>query len=949
MLQQENYHFLQYTGNTAPSSGDKEVIITKLITKVSEQALELTDLTTQLERSAATAISQSSSSSSVTNGVYYDLDNLDLHSKHSNRPSPSESSGHSARRGHAFDPILSDGNSSSYGGVLHYDHTSSGSSSKQPFHSLSFSEAATQRKHDQETHQQLLSLQMQLEASEGRLTEAVKARKKMINELETKSRELRFYAKKCKELESENNLLRAQNESILKMQSMSALKSSERKGARGHLLKAVDPVVYYKACDDLSFHKKLVEELQVEIEQLREEEQRSVTRTKLLEEALEFRSEEIGLAGHSDLLSKVVKLRNEVNTLKSELSQKHGSAASGAEEEEEEKVKADTKQQHEVLQRQILQIQARLSKSQQELYTLQHADVHELLRRAEHERDTLLEFVSSDMQKSSDLCQQVDGLQAQLRSSRLNEKTLEVNNERLTKLLSEDKHRSSEVEDRCHTLSVQLQDLSRSHRILEVEKEQLSKQLELKRLEAEEVGKVSSNLYAQSKSKDSELISLANEVTVLTTQLVEYRIVVPRLEEDNKQLRDRCRSSDSETQLLRESLGVFESKLHRLEPELKLLRSERESMLQEKYSLEAEATKLRPLGRILVEMSRDIAQVNEMFSLPSQVSAAARSDRNNNTLHPNKPSSEVEVGDREEDIAALPSSEGGEEESLLQSQKHTLWVGLPSIRALHGGLYENIRRLARDLQEKELQLNETVGKYTSLQKEYHKAKADNEHIHQQLSTLQRESSQVIHQLTESNLKSDKEIVKLRGLAEIIDQIRSSIVNSYPSSIMQLYSRDSIDMGNLTNLPTYEMKTAESSPFSSRNALSPEHWKASNREYLAKEIHDRSLSDLVGKIITYSTASVVDFEASQSTISELQRTVRGLQLQCDELSRYKQDSLQGASAMNSLVHRADERCVLLEKECAEKVTAAVDLAEKQNALTMSLEAKVRDTYTPLMCS
>ena len=938
MLQQDNYRFLQNV-NTAPSSsGDKEVIITKLITKVSEQALELTDLTTQLEtRSATAAISQSSSSPSVLNGAYYELDHLDLHSKHSNRHlSPSESSGRSARRGHAFDPILSDGSSSSssHGGVLHYDHTMSGTSSKQPFHSMSFSEAASQRKHDQETHQQLLSLQMQLEASEGRLTEAVKARKKMINELETKSRELRFYAKRCKELESENNLLKAQNESILKMQSMSALKSSERKGAKGHLLKAVDPVVYYKACDDLSFHKKLVEELQVEIEQLREGEQRSVTRTKLLEEALEFRSEEIGLAGHSDLLSKVVKLRNEVNTLKSELSQKHGSTVSGSEEEKE---KADTKQQHEVLQRQILQIQARLSKSQQELYTLQHADVHELLRRAEHERDTLLEFVSSDMQKSSDLSQQVDGLQAQLRSSQLNEKTLEVNVERLTKLLSEDKHRSSEAEDRCHTLSGQLQDLSRRNRILEVEKEQLSKQLELKRLEAEEAGKVSSHLHAQSKSKDNELNSLANEVTVLTTQLVEYRIVVPRLEEDNKQLRDRCRSSDSEAQLLRESLGVFESKLHRLEPELKLLRSERESVLQEKYSLEAEATKLRPLGRILVELSRDIAQVNEMFSVPSQV--AARSDRNN-TLHPSEPSSEVEVVDRCED-KVLPPAERGEADDLL-SQKHTLWVGLPSIRALHGGLYENIRRLARDLQEKELQLSEASAKCTSLQREYQKAKADNEHMYQQLSTLQRESSQVIHQLTESNLKSDKEIVKLRGLADIIDQIRSSIVNSYPSSIKQLYSRDSIDTGNLSNVPTYEMKTAESSPSSSKNALSPDHWKAFNREYLSKEIHDKSLSDLVGKIITYSTASVVDFETSQSTIAELQRTVRGLQLQCDELSKYKQDSLQGASAMNSLVHRADERCLQLEKECAEKVTAAVDLAEKQNTLTMSLEAKVEDT-------
>jgi len=918
-MQQDSIHHFLPNGNAASSSGDKEVIITKLITKVSEQALELKDLTSQLERSSS--INQTSST--FTSGAY-ELDLHDLQSKHSIKPSPSESVGRSARR-HSFDPI--------HFGGLHYDNEPSGNSSKQPFHSLSFSEAATQRKHDQETNQQLLSLQMQLEASEGKFTEAVKARKKMINELEAKSRELRFYTKKCKELESENNLLRAQNESILKMQSMSALKSSERKGARGHLLKAIDPVVYYKACDELNFHKKLVEELQVEIEQLREGEHQSEMKTKLLEEALEFRSEEIGLAGHSDLLSKVVKLRNEVNTLKNELNQKHGSIR----EVEEEKM--DTKQQHEVLQRQILQIQARLSKSQQELYTLQHADVHELLRRAEHERDTLLEFVSSDMKKSSDLSKQVDGLEAQLRSSRLNEKAIEANVERLTRMLSEDKHRSSEVEDRCHTLSTQLQDLSRSNRILEVEKEQLSKQLELRSLEVEEVGKVNSNLHVQSKNKDHEISSLANEVTVLTNQLVEYRIVVPRLEEDNKQLQDRCRSSDSEVQLLRESLGIFESKVQRLEPEVKLLRSERESILQEKYNLEAEATKLRPLGRILVEMSRDIAQVNEMVSsytpaaivsLPSQVSARAE----RSTPHQSKDTSDVAVDDQD----GVSATERGEAEALM-SQKHTLWVGLPSIRALHGGLYENIRRLARDLQDKELQLSDTSTKYTSLQSEYQKTKAYNENISQQLSTLQRESSQTIYQLTEINMKNEREIVKLRGLAEIIEQIRSAIVNAYPSSIMQLYFGDSND-ANLSHIPTYEMKTTEPPP-SHANALSAQDWTTTNREYLAKEIRDRSLPDLVGKIITYSTASVADYEASQSTITDLQRTVRELQLQCDDLSKYKQDAIQGASAMTSLVNRSEERCLQLEKECAEKVTVAVDLAEKQNALTMSLEAKVRN--------
>ena len=101
------------------------------------------------------------------------------------------------------------------------------------------------------------------------------------------------------------------------MQSLSASKSNKK----GHdkLMKNIDAITYYKTCDELDTLKLLNNQLQLDINQYKDNENTFKERIKVLEDALEFRSEEIGLSGHSDLLTKVIKLRQEVQLLKQDI------------------------------------------------------------------------------------------------------------------------------------------------------------------------------------------------------------------------------------------------------------------------------------------------------------------------------------------------------------------------------------------------------------------------------------------------------------------------------------------------------------------------------------------------------------------------------------------------------------------------------------------------------
>ena len=150
--------------------------------------------------------------------------------------------------------------------------------------------------------------------------------------------------------------------------------------------------------EELKLSKEMLRVKSEEVERLKLQVEDAGMRNKVLEKALEFRADEIGLAGHADLLAKVAGLRGEVSALKNDLMDKR----KRLHDIEEEKQHAS--EQNLSLQEQISQIQQRLAQSRNDMHRLEDGvQLLEQLRQAEQERDVLLEFIQEDVQKSASL------------------------------------------------------------------------------------------------------------------------------------------------------------------------------------------------------------------------------------------------------------------------------------------------------------------------------------------------------------------------------------------------------------------------------------------------------------------------------------------------------------------------------------------------------------------
>jgi predicted nuclease with TOPRIM domain len=418
----------------APASSEQE-LISRLMTKVSEQALELGELSAQLDLSRQIIAEETFAASARS-------------PDQQRTPTSSESM-------------------------------------KAPL-AESVSGAAVQRRLEKDHNMQMLALQRQLELTESKLAEHIKTKKKLLQDLDAKTREATFYVKKCHDVQLENQQLRHQVEQTLKMTSVTA----KTKGVK-QPLKSVDSITHFRTCDELKQAQSVGEQLKRELEASREREGQYRMRVKVLEEALEFRSEEIGLAGHSDLLAKVAKLRGEVSALKGELTNKHQKIA------EVEDTKADLSDRHETLQRHVAQLQQRLSQSQQEMYRLQNGDVGELLRQAEAERDRLLKFVQTDMQKSTDLAKHVERLEEELRNVRRGENSNHETVARLQATLDAEMGKYRQLEERFAAAMTQLKDLQQTQQADEAEKVALTNQFNRKSTEADELNRMQMNLFVQ--------------------------------------------------------------------------------------------------------------------------------------------------------------------------------------------------------------------------------------------------------------------------------------------------------------------------------------------------------------------------------------------------------------------------------------------------------------------
>jgi chromosome segregation ATPase len=358
----------------------------------------------------------------------------------------------------------------------------------------SISETATKKRLEKESHYQFEVLQKQLENVENKNLELAKTKKKVITDLETKSREIKFLEKQCYEQQNEIQHLRKQLDSTVRITQKNHPASSSFSSSSSYN-KATTPTSSQQQLPRLLDEvKNLQDALSLqsqENQRLKEKNEESVMKIKILQDALTFRSEEIGLAGSADLLTKVAQLRGEVVALKRDLSEKLSLISSIEEDKKQLTVSQGS------LQDQMTLIQERLAKSQQEAYRLSNNDIGILLKTTEQERDLLLEYIQSDINKNVSLTKQIESLESELRiinqKNFLYEKTIKEYHEQL-----ETKSKSSEtVETELFTLRNQFNELQSDYSNLLHEYELNQKSLSRKQLETEENEKIQATIYTQ--------------------------------------------------------------------------------------------------------------------------------------------------------------------------------------------------------------------------------------------------------------------------------------------------------------------------------------------------------------------------------------------------------------------------------------------------------------------
>jgi myosin heavy subunit len=375
--------------------------------------------------------------------------------------------------------------------------------------STGLSEHAKQQRLEKERHQQMEMMQRQVDLLEQKNLENIKQRRKLSADLESKMRECKFYEKQVIELTNENQHLKAQLESTIRVSSgvvgintgvvgtlTGTKRGIENNPALSNKLGGAGGTAANNAKDALVIHelrtcREKLSSMETENKSYKIQNSELSMQVKILQDALNFRSEEIGLSGHADLLTKVAKLRGEVTALKNELTSKVEELTSV----KEDKTVLDHQRQD--LQSQIQEIQERLAQAQQETYRYSNSDIGQLLKSTEQERDLLIEYIQSDMQKSSTLAKQVETLEAELRISKKKanqfEEKWKEREEQWKQVTSQLNHLEKEYQqlrENTHLAQNQLEQIK-------IDRDSLQHQLDRKMLEEEELIKAQVTLFAQ--------------------------------------------------------------------------------------------------------------------------------------------------------------------------------------------------------------------------------------------------------------------------------------------------------------------------------------------------------------------------------------------------------------------------------------------------------------------
>ena len=297
------------------------------------------------------------------------------------------------------------------------------------------------------------------------------------------------------------------------------------------------------------------------------------------------------------------------------------------------------------------------------------------------------------------------------------------------------------------------------------------------------------------KEREQELDAEHEQHAKCKARLYDLDLAQPLLKRDNAALGQRLEAAEQELSTCRRTLSAVEPKLARAEPEVERLRAESEQLRQERVDMLRELGELRPLRAMLEELSREIQSVNEVTDRgeeeegqPCAASAQHRWTR-----------SQPSVGAADASTSGGGSTARSTAMMMSYSQKHSLWIGLPTIRTVNPALYDNIRSMALDMQKVEAICSDLS---RQLEQQHNEATVASRTYELKLSaaTQQLESTQAMLSKVNDNLEATQDdLSSSREAVVAIDQIKI-VLKSFPGSIAEL----------LASLPAHSSFSSSSS-------------------------------------------------------------------------------------------------------------------------------------------
>lgn len=373
-----------------------------------------------------------------------------------------------------------------------------------------------------------------------------------------------------------------------------------------------------------------------------------------------------------------------------------------------------------------------------------------------------------------------------------------------------------------------------------------------------------------------------------------------------QQLKQKLTSYEQENKHLSQLVHELEPKLQHLEPLVERLQTEMNELEKIKKQLENENYQFKYAFDLVNTIDQELSDFEEgkdpLYGTKTIHSATTTPVKVSLKTPLSLGKSGSERSRSNSPVRFLGESNMGETINANRSDIHSRWIGLPSIRKLNPKLFEKMRNLSQDLYRKEIDLNNLQSSYQKLQLEHELVQKD---FSEQLSLLKLQNKSYSENIQAYALQMkelEKSLFHSKELGNIVSQIK-------------------------TILKSYSPQMKES--FGARSPV----------EKSLDDIKDINLPDyLQNLLLQFSQISyayhetMVSIEAITKENLEYRETINNLKATKERIEKELKD-------FKDNFYNKENYFTTQERQYYSSVEQATELTEKQNALLMTLEAKV----------